>query len=161
MKQLYSFPPIANESSRILILGTMPGKDSLRADQYYANTRNSFWKIIFALFDKSFSTDYEVRKKLLLDNKVAIWDTLRVCLREGSSDSSITGFEPNDLGGFVKNHASIKTVFLNGKDAALYFRTFYDGPIINQIYLPSTSAANAIGWERKFKEWSLILNYLK
>lgn len=160
MNKVYSFPPIADQFSRILIVGTMPGKDSLRLNQYYANTRNSFWPIVFALFDTPFSADYHIRKDLLLKNKIALWDTLKICLREGSSDSAITDFEPNDLKGFMKNHPNIKTVFCNGKDASLYFRTFYDGPQISQIYLPSTSAAHAIGFERKLKEWSLILDYL-
>lgn len=158
--EVYSFPPIADQSSRILILGTMPGKDSLRLNQYYANTRNSFWPIVFALFNAPFYTDYNLRKALLLNHKIALWDTLKVCNREGSSDSAITDFEPNDLASFLKNHPNIQTVFCNGKDAGLYFRTFYDGPDIKQIYLPSTSAAHAIGFERKLKEWSLILDYL-
>jgi hypoxanthine-DNA glycosylase len=132
----------------------------LRLNQYYANTRNSFWRIMFALFDEPFSNDYEVRKKLLLDNQIAIWDTLKVCLREGSADSAITDSKPNDLAGFLIEHPKIKTVFCNGKDAAMYFRILYEGPKITQLYLPSTSAANAIGWERKLKEWSVILDYL-
>lgn len=160
MKEIYSFPPIADQYSKVLILGTMPGKDSLRMQQYYANIRNNFWSIVFALFDQPLSRDYEIRKKLLLKNKVAIWDTLKVCLRQGSADSAITDYEPNDISGFVKKHPNIQAIFCNGKDAEKYFKAFYDGSEINCFYLPSTSAAHAIGFQRKLNEWSVILNYL-
>jgi hypoxanthine-DNA glycosylase len=160
MDRIISFLPIADKNSKILILGTMPGKDSLKIEQYYANSRNSFWKIMFELFKTTFSYDYKTRTELLLNNKVAIWDTLKSCVREGSADVDILASEPNDLAGFVKDHPSIQTVFCNGKDAALYFSIYYKGHAINNLYLPSTSAANAIGWERKLNEWSVILKYL-
>ena len=39
-------PPVINPTSKILIVGTMPGKKSLEQKQYYADSRNQFWSII-------------------------------------------------------------------------------------------------------------------
>ncbi len=47
-----AFVPIANQHSKISPLGTMPGEQSLRLQQYYEHKGNQFWKIIFALFNK-------------------------------------------------------------------------------------------------------------
>lgn len=159
--KIFSFPPIADENSMILILGTMPSKDSLRLNQYYANTRNSFWKIMFALFNEPFSENYEIRKSLLLNNNIAVWDTLKACVRESSADADIVFPEPNDLNELLSKCPEIKYVFCNGKDAEAYFNKYFQSLNIKCIYLPSTSAANAIGWDRKFNEWKIILNYLK
>lgn len=158
--KIFSFPPISDKNSKILILGTMPGKDSLRLNQYYGNKHNSFWKIMFTLLKEDFSTDYEVRKSLLLNNNIAVWDTLKACIRESSADSDIKMPEPNDLTGFLTKHSGIKAVFCNGREAYAYSEKYLPMLSIEKQYLPSTSAANAIGFDRKIKEWNLILKYL-
>src|SRR5262249_52432335 len=56
-----SFPPIIGAQARVLVLGTLPGEESLRRREYYAHPRNLFWPIIFALFDTVPTTDYAQR----------------------------------------------------------------------------------------------------
>lgn len=155
----YSFSPISNPNAIILILGTMPSVQSLAVSQYYGNPRNAFWKILFTLFNVPFSTDYGQRKSLLLDNRIALWDVLEVCLREGSLDSAIEQEVPNDFNSFLKTHPNIKHIYFNGQKAAAYFKQYIK--LENEYHLttlPSTSPAHAgKSFEAKLKEWSVIL----
>lgn len=139
----------------------MPSKDSLRLNQYYANKHNGFWKILFTLLDKPFSENYEIRKSLLTDNYIALWDTLKACIRETSADADILSPEPNDFAELLNKYPNIKVVFCNGRNAESYFEKYFKSLNIYYCYLPSTSAANAISWEKKLKEWEQILKYLK
>jgi hypoxanthine-DNA glycosylase len=154
----YSFPPISNTDARVLILGTMPGAQSLLLNQYYGHPRNAFWKIIYTLFETPFDMDYEKRKKLLLENKIAVWDVLEACVREGSLDSAIEQEVPNAITVFLKAHPDIKSIFFNGQKAAAYFKKYVKLDKEYQLtILPSTSPANAGKlFEIKLKEWSAI-----
>lgn len=154
----YSFPPISNPNARILILGTMPSAQSLALGQYYGNPRNAFWKLVFTIFNRPFSSDYKQRKRLLLENQVALWDVLEVCVREGSLDSAIEQEVVNDFNSFLKAHPNIKTIFFNGQKAAAYFKRHVKvGEHYRLVTLPSTSPAHAgKSFEMKLKEWKII-----
>ena len=158
---VYSFPPIADLQSKVLILGTMPGKESLRRNAYYAHPKNAFWKIAFTLFTHPFSTSDEEKKEMLLQNRIALWDVLKSCTRPSSLDSDIRKEEPNDFHQFLLIHHNISEIFFNGKGAAAYFRKYF--PDINLPYrvLPSTSPAHAVSWESKLNAWQAILNNSK
>jgi len=155
----YSFPPISNPDAKILILGTMPGEQSLAANQYYGHPRNAFWKILFTLFDSPFSADYQLRKNLLLENRIALWDVLEVCVRPGSLDSAIVQEVPNDFNTFLKAHPNIRHIYFNGQKAAAFFKKYVK--LENEYHLttlPSTSPAHAgKSFEGKLKDWGIIL----
>ena len=154
----FSFPPISNQDSKILILGTMPGAMSLKLNQYYGHEGNSFWKLIFSIFNKSFSTNYEERKDILLQNNIALWDVLKACEREGSSDNAILLEESNDFISFFNKHPNIRLIAFNGQNAETYFYKYSKyRPDVEFITLPSTSPTNT--WKRfdeKLLEWSKI-----
>jgi G:T/U-mismatch repair DNA glycosylase len=63
-----SFEPIGDKRAVVLILGTMPGRESLNKSEYYAHRRNSFWHIMDELFGAGFSFEYEQRQKILVQN---------------------------------------------------------------------------------------------
>ena len=155
----FSFPPIANSDARILILGTMPGEKSLRLNQYYGHAGNHFWKLMFSIYDQPFTADYEARRNILLTNRIALWDVLKACEREGSADSAIIEEESNDFESFFSRHRHIKQIAFNGKEAYRYFQLFCQiKPVVDMVILPSTSSANT--WktfEEKLGEWKQIV----
>ncbi|MHB8260363.1 MAG: DNA-deoxyinosine glycosylase [Bacteroidia bacterium] len=159
--QIFSFPSIASSQSKILILGTMPGNDSLKHSEYYAHPRNTFWKIHFTLFNQAHSNDYPVKKSLLLTNNIALWDVLKACQRKGSLDSAIIEEIPNDFQTFFKTQSQIKHLFFNGKKAQDYFLKYIGNTIIPFTTLPSTSPAHAIPFEKKLAEWAIIKQFIK
>ena len=153
---IYSFPPFADAKSKVLILGTMPGKESLRMNFYYAHPQNAFWKILFEVHKVPFSADNQDKINLLLQNGIAIWDVLRTCERQSSLDTDIKMEVPNDLRQFLSSHSGISKIFFNGKGAARYFSKYFaDISLPNQV-LPSTSPAHAIKWEQKLAIWQVI-----
>ena len=156
--KIYSFPHISSSHSKVLILGTMPGEMSLKLNQYYGHGGNTFWKIIFGVFNEPFSSDYEKRKAILIKNNIALWDVLQACEREGSSDNAILDEEPNDFSSFFKNHPNIKLIVFNGKNAEAYFNSLSNHkPLVKYKVMPSTSPANT--WktfEEKIEEWKKI-----
>lgn len=157
-KEIISFPPVINEKCKLLILGTMPGEESLRKSEYYANPRNIFWPMMFKLSGSKPVFDYEAKKKVVLDMGIALWDVCKACLRDGSLDSNIEDEIPNDINSFSLNYPSITTIVFNGqKAAAIYDKHFRRKEDIRYLTLPSTSPANAsITLSEKQTLWSEI-----
>lgn len=158
--KIRSFPPLSNPDATILLLGTMPGAMSLTLDQYYGHPRNHFWKLISTVFNEELPTEYHLKKEMLIKNKIAVWDVLQDCEREGSLDSAIMKEVPNDFTEFLKQHPNIRLIAFNGQKAAAFFRKHVG---ITDIYdfltLPSTSPANAgKSFEQKLNEWNQIRN---
>lgn len=155
----YSFPPIVDDSSKILILGSMPGAASLLHHQYYAHPQNVFWKLLFAIYKVPFSTVYEERVRLLLDHNIALWDVLQNCEREGSLDSNICNEVPNDFSQLFVQYPKIEHLFFNGQVAYKYFKK-YVGFVADKTYtlLPSTSPAHAgKSFQDKLEAWRLLI----
>lgn len=151
-----AFPPFINKDSKILILGTMPGEKSLELGEYYGNRGNQFWKLLFAMFNKELTHNYEEKKLLLKQHNIAVWDVLEYCERQGSLDSNIKNEKANDFIAFYKMYPNIKHVFFSSKNASAYYNK-YVGLRPNIIYytLPSPSGANATkSFTEKLKEWS-------
>jgi hypoxanthine-DNA glycosylase len=153
-----SFPPIINSQSKLLVLGTIPGEESLRQQQYYAHKQNLFWKILSQVLHEPFTLDYEEKKQMLLRHNIALWDVCQSCIRKGSLDSDIKDVVPNTIDVLIKKYPTIKTIAFNGKKAeALYNKHFGHLKHINYLSLPSTSPANAsILMDRKLEAWSVL-----
>ena len=159
----FALAPIASKNSQVLILGTMPGEQSLLQQQYYANKGNHFWKILFQIYNQDFSTDYQIRTELILKNNLALWDVLNSCEREGSLDSKIKNEIPNDFSDFLKNHPDISTIVFSSKAAEAYFKKYISPlPSLKYFSLPSPSGANAhLTLAQKTEIWLELHSYFK
>jgi hypoxanthine-DNA glycosylase len=155
----HPFDPIFNEKSEILILGTFPSLVSREQAFFYAHPQNRFWKIMAYLTKVHHFPDHiDGKKFMLLENKIALWDVIKSCDIEGSSDSRITNFVPVDLSPILKG-APIGHIFTNGDKAyKLYNKYFSKSIALPATKLPSTSSANAsYQFERLVAHWNAIL----
>ncbi|TBL72747.1 DNA-deoxyinosine glycosylase [Paenibacillus thalictri] len=157
-----AFPPVADERSRTLVLGSMPGVASLTKRQYYGHPRNHFWPIVYGVFDGGApSPDYEERLAFAAAHGIALWDVLCECEREGSLDSAIRSPVANDFNAFLELYPGITRIFFNGSAAAQLFTRHVDLAAPHQTRLtleglPSTSPAHTISYERKLAAWQAI-----
>jgi len=170
MTDIRSFPPIADATANILILGSMPGKESLRAGQYYAHPRNAFWSIMGELVGASPALHYQARARKLKSAGIALWDVLASCKRHGSMDADIEASSicPNDFKSFFQKHPNITHVFFNGSMAEQCFRKHVKPSLVSlpgqrMLHfqrLPSTSPAHAsMTYVQKLKAWKVILRF--
>ncbi len=163
MSVISSFPPVFSEQARALILGSMPGVASLAAGQYYAHSQNAFWKIMEGLFGAGLDVPYPERLKILIGHRVALWDVLACCEREGSLDARIRAEIPNDFPALFAQMPALCAVFFNGQKAAQSFRRFVPPALVSDsrrmVVLPSTSPAHAsIRVEEKLARWRVALS---
>ena len=162
MPRIRSFAPVACADATVLILGSMPGEKSLQARQYYAHPANAFWKIMGELVGAHPSLPYAERLQALQRARIALWDVLHSCQREGSLDSDIEQETANDFAGFFARHPHIGQVFFNGAKAEHSFRKSVMGkqvlPPLEFYRLPSTSPAHAgMRFEEKLAAWKQIV----
>lgn len=139
----HPFPPLWNEESEILILGSFPSVKSREEMFFYGHPRNRFWKVLAAVLGCDEPKSIEEKKEMLLKNHIALWDVIASCDIRGSSDSSIKNAVANNIGFILKN-SRIKRIYTNGATAdRLYQRYMYPETGIKAVRLPSTSPANA------------------
>ncbi len=158
------FAPVLADDARILILGSMPGQASLRAEQYYAHPRNAFWPIMAALLDAGPDLPYQSRLQILLRQRIALWDVLASCDRPGSLDADIAAESVvvNDFGGLFQRCRGIERLLFNGATAERCFQRHVSAgvsaAIADQRRLPSTSPAHAgMPFGRKLELWRAAL----
>jgi len=165
MSRIHGFPPLARPDAKILILGSMPSRESLARQQYYAHPRNAFWPILCSLFSIT-ATQYSERSQQVAERGVAIWDVLRDCVRPGSLDADIDEktAATNDFQAFINEHPQIAGICFNGAKAeSIFVKRVLPGldeqaVAISRERLPSSSPAHAsMNFEQKKAAWRSIL----
>jgi hypoxanthine-DNA glycosylase len=137
---VHPLEPVADKNSKILILGSMPGKMSLQMLQYYAHPQNRFWRVLYTLFNRDFSEDYGDRMKLVKDCRIALWDTIYSCERPGSLDKDIKNETPNDIPALLKSYPNIRHIICNGQKSYTVFNKYFSKIVgLRPLVLPSTS----------------------
>jgi hypoxanthine-DNA glycosylase len=156
---LRSFAPLADGRSRVLVLGTMPGPEALRKQEYYGFKGNHFWKIMSDLLADGRALDYGEKLALLRRHRIAVWDVLASCAREGAADSAIRDPAPNDIPGLLARHPGIHTIICNGTTSARLFARYFGGTVaVPMIPLPSTSPAHAtMPYALKRARWTVVV----
>jgi hypoxanthine-DNA glycosylase len=150
------FPPVVNDATRLLILGSLPGDKSLAAQQYYGNPQNKFWMLMSEVIQVPLvPLDYPSRLNTLLAHGVGLWDVVAEAHRKGSLDSQIRHRNDNDLPGLLASYPNIRTIAFNGGTAArLGIRTLgARAGDYRIVELPSSSPAHTLAYADKAARW--------
>ena len=171
--QVQSFPPIVDQNARILIAGTAPSVKSLEKQQFYGHPQNYFWRIMYGLLGESErkitgpSEPYINRITFLQRNRIALWDVIASCKREGSLDVNIKEEQPNDIPLLLEQYPSICCIAFNGGKAYATFKRYFPQYInhesITLLQLPSSSpipTKHMRSLEDRLAAWSVLVPYL-
>lgn len=153
----HPFEPVFNKHSQILLLGSFPSESSRKYGFYYGHPQNRFWQVISYLTKTStIPATIDEKKQMLLDNHIALWDTVQSCNISGSSDSNIKNITVTNLQNIIES-SKIKQIFANG---TLAYNLCIKNSV-NAVKLPSTSSANAkYNLEKLINKWEVILDFL-
>ena len=148
--------PVGSNDARLLILGSLPGEASLKAQRYYAHPQNQFWRLLGAALGEDLAgLDYDQRLARLAARGIALWDVVGEARREGSLDGAIRAARPNLLAEHVSTHPRLQAIAFNGQTAAKLGRLALPGVDgIRLVDLPSSSPAYTLPFAWKAERWA-------
>lgn len=153
----HPIPPLYDEFSRVLILGSFPSVKSREQQFFYGHKQNRFWRVMAQVLDCPVPVSIEQKREMLLSHHIAVWDVIAGCEITGSSDASIRNVTPNDLSEIL-TCADIREIYTNGgKAGKLYKKYIYPANGREAVTLPSTSPANAgYSLEKLVEAWRVL-----
>ena len=159
----HSFAPVVDRGVRVLVLGSLPGEQSLALARYYGNPRNQFWALIGAVIGRDLvGMGYEARLQALLAAGVGLWDTVGSARRVGSLDGAIKDHVTNDLDALVEELPELRAVAFNGgKSASIGMKQLARRRDLALVPLPSSSPAFTLPFATKRTAWLGLRDYLK
>jgi hypoxanthine-DNA glycosylase len=157
------FPPVVDEHTRVLVLGSLPGEVSLAQSQYYAHKQNRFWHLMSDVLGIDLvGLAYEQRLEALRKHRVGLWDVVAEARRDGSLDSSIRDHQGNDLIGLIATLPKLRAIAFNGGTAAKIgekaLGEYGDQHAI--VKLPSSSPAYTLAYAEKLIAWQALREWL-
>ncbi|HEY0028463.1 MAG TPA: DNA-deoxyinosine glycosylase [Allosphingosinicella sp.] len=157
-----SFPPVADARARVLVLGSLPGEQSLAQARYYAHPQNQFWRLIGEVIRRDLvPLPYEERLEALRGAGVALWDTVGAARRRGSLDGAIRDVEANALGRLADTLPELRAVGFNGgKSATMGIPQLAGREGLALVALPSSSPAFTLPFAAKLEQWQALAPFL-
>ncbi len=153
-------PAEFDASTRVLILGSFPSKQSLCVKQYYAYSRNRFWDLMSKVLDEALlDMEYDQRLQALRKHHIGLWDVIASCVREGSLDAAIRDHRNNNFNELFLQMPELRRICFNGQKAeatgesCLAIRDF----AYKKRVLPSSSPAHTLAFELKLEAWRKAL----
>ena len=157
-----SMAPVGAARPVLLVLGSLPGEASLRAQRYYAHPQNQFWRLVGgALGEPLGSLAYEERLARLAARDVGLWDVVAVARRKGSLDGDLREISTNPLADYVASQPQLQAVAFNGLTAAKLGRRVLAPSKVTLIDLPSSSPAYTLAFTDKAARWSVLANFVR
>lgn len=143
----------------MLIVGSLPGAESLARGQYYGNPRNQFWQLVGGVIDCDLITlDYPARLACLIEHRIALWDVVATGHRRGSLDAALQIAGRSDLRGLVAQLPELRAIGCNGALAASQAPSVPEH--IDLLTLPSSSPANTTALSIKQSQWNALARHL-
>lgn len=153
------FDPVVDQHTRLLVLGSLPGEQSLARNEYYGNPQNKFWALMSAVLGVNLvRLDYPARLRTLLAHRVGLWDVVAEAERSGSLDSRIRNHAGNDLVALAESLPSLSLIAFNGGVASRLGRKQLaaNGARWRLFDLPSSSPAYTLPLADKLERWTLL-----
>lgn len=153
------FDPVVDARTRLLVLGSLPGEQSLVKQEYYGNKQNRFWMLMSDVIGVALvPLAYPARLQSLLDHGVGLWDVVAEAERDGSLDSQIRAHRGNDLLALLAQLPRLDTIAFNGGTAArLGLKALGEHAAKYRIVaLPSSSPAYTLAYADKLAAWRIL-----
>ncbi len=164
------FPPVYDENSEVLVLGSNPPPNSRNAEDpetgdkgfYYSDPRNRFWKTIAEVFNEKVPQTFQEKKDLCYRHKIALWDVFKSCSRIAGQDATIKDEIPNDFKKLLSS-TKIKHIFCLGEKAFKGYQKYCAQETgINATKLTSSSGlASSKKFEDLVQEYKIIKEILE
>lgn len=154
------FPPIADASTKIFLLGSLPGDKSIENQQYYAHHTNQFWKILgYLLGEQLDGVGYDDRLAILKAHGIGLWDVFSAAQRSGSGDASIRNASHNPIEAIHAQFPLLEAIGFNGGRAALEGRRLLEANGLMLYDLPSSSGMCRTLLPQKIEQWTPLVKH--
>lgn len=161
----FSFAPVLQPDTRLVLLGSLPGEASLAAGQYYAHPRNQFWRLLGDVLQIDLvALPYAQRLRTLLDHRIGLWDVVHSARRSGSLDSQLRAVQLNDFQRLLREAPQLRAIGCNGGEAWRRASTWQGGEWqrrgVQVVALPSSSPALTKPYTDKLQQWLHLREWL-
>jgi hypoxanthine-DNA glycosylase len=165
MPRKHGLIAVIDDHTHTLILGTLPGDESLRQQRYYRDSNNQFWALVFGALDATPLSSYEEQIRFLLSRGIGLWDVLESADRDGSTDGKIKNPTANDFTTLLTKHPKARRIGLNGNKAGSFWTRLVvrhqtlPAPLID-VPLPSSSGTPGryvLPYNQKLAGWKSFL----